>query len=403
MDLFGNSDSQKDVIYDDNLSTEDGYSDSWNNGDISETEDGLSDPQTMPFCLGHEAQEALFIDLFKKGTMPHAIIFSGLEGIGKTTMAFRLARFLFKHGKSVENENQGGLFGDDVEILTQEIVSLDVDPSDYVFHLIASGGHPDFLHIHRGFYKSKEKQDATLKVEAVREIEPFLRRTASDGGWRVVVVEDADTMNRSAQNAILKILEEPPANVLIILIAHRPGMLIPTIHSRARNIQFFPLSALTIETLLAKKGEFKVSPSDVELITVLCEGSVGQALKFIENDGLAMLKKILEHMEYAGKEQLHKIHEFSASFTTHAQEAQYRMMTYMFLWILRKVLFVKARGNIEVPAYILNNATANLSANNSLEKLIFLNDEVKNIFRRVDFSNLDRRDAVRAAFLMIGQ
>ena len=54
MDLFGNSDSQKDVIYDDNLSTEDGYSDSWNNGDISETEDGLSDPQTMPFCLGHE-------------------------------------------------------------------------------------------------------------------------------------------------------------------------------------------------------------------------------------------------------------------------------------------------------------------------------------------------------------
>ena len=398
MDLFGDAeDLEEDVIYDDDVTSDE--------EELSEMEDGLCEPAKMNFCLGHEAQEALFIDLFKKKSIPHAMIFSGLEGIGKTTMAFRFARFLFKYGKTASTDsNQSGLFGDDVDALPQEIESLDVDPLDPAFRLIASGSHPDFLHIYRYYDKSKGRQEAVLKVEAIREVEPFLRKTASEGGWRVVIVEDADTMNRNAQNAILKILEEPPANVVIILIAHRPGLLIPTIHSRARNIQFSPLSAMVMETLLARKeGINAFSPSDIETLYALSEGSIGQALKYIEQDGLDMLGKTLEHMVFAKEGQLHKIHEFSASISKPAQDTQYRIFTHTFLWILRKLLFLKARAHSEVPRYISNNATQRILTETPLEKLIALNDEVKNIFERVDFSNLDRRDAVRSAFLMISQ
>lgn len=395
MDLFG--DSQDDVIYDDtpaDVGSED--------NEISE--EHLCEPASMSFCFGHEAQEALFIDLFKKKSIPHAMIFFGLEGIGKTTMAFRLARFLFKHGKTNLDDAQRGLFGEEVDTLPQEINSLEVDPSDPVFRLIASGGHPDFLHICRRFDKIKGRQDAALKVEAIREVEPFLRKTASEGGWRVVIVEDADTMNRNAQNAILKILEEPPANVLIMLIAHRPGLLIPTIHSRSRKIQFAPLSIMVMEILLArKKGVSELSLSDIETLSDLSEGSVGQAIRFIEQDGLSMLQKILEHFIYAAEGKHHIIHEFSGSIAKSTQDVQYQIFTYAFLWILRKLLFLKVRGHNEVPAYIRNEATQSLLNNSNLEKLIALNDDIKKVFERVDFSNLDRRDAVRSAFLMISQ
>ncbi len=396
MDLFG--DSQEDVIYDGDDPADVG------SVDIRNPEECLCEPASMSICLGHEMQEALFIDLFKKNSVPHAMIFSGLKGIGKTTMAFRLARFLLKHGKAGYDDNQDGLFGEEADALPQEINSLDVDPSDQVFRLIASGGHPDFLNICRRFDKSKGKKDAGLKVDAIRGVAPFLRKTASEGGWRVVIVEDADTMNRNAQNAILKILEEPPANVLIMLIAHRPGLLIPTIHSRSRNIQFTPLSAMVMEALLARKeGISDLSPSDIETLSDLSEGSVGQAIRFVEQDGMGILQKILEHILYATEGKHHKIHEFSASISKPTQDAQYRIFTYVFLWVLRKVLFLKARGHSEVPAYIRNNATDNLLNSFSLEKLIALNDDVKRIFERVDFSNLDRRDAVRSAFLMISQ
>lgn len=397
MDLFGEP-QDDDTLADD----EKGYF--TGESELSDSAKGLCEPAKMNFCLGHEAQEAQFIDLFKKNSIPHAMIFSGIEGIGKTTMAFRFARFLFKHGKSDTNSNQDGLFGDEADSLPQEISSLDVDPSDPVFRLVASGGHPDFLHLYRSYDKSKDRREAVLKVEAIREVGPFLRKTASEGGWRVVIIEDADTMNRNAQNAILKILEEPPANVLIMLIAHRPGLLIPTIHSRTRNIKFAPLSAMVMETLLAhKEGIDVLSPPDIETVNALSEGSIGQALKYIEQDGLAMLEKTLEHMIFAKQGDIHKLHEFSASIAKPAQDTQYRIFTYTFLWVIRKLLFLKARVHSEVPHYIRNSATENILNKATLEEMIALSDEVKNIFERVDFSNLDRRDAVRSAFLMISQ
>lgn len=388
MSLFGD----EDIVYDDER--EDDYDSSQS---VVESQK-LQEPKAMTFCLGHEEQENLFIDLFQKNSLPHAMIFSGNQGIGKTTMAFRLARFLLKNGK-VE-DNQDSLFGG--EDIQPDISSLDVAADDPVFARIVSGGHADLLHIHRAFDTAKGKQDATLKVDALRKIEPFLRKTASEGGWRIVLVEDADTMNRSAQNAILKILEEPPANVLIMLVAHRPGMLIPTIRSRARVINFDPLSQDNMKDLLSRQGHY-LSIEDMTTLSSLSEGSIGQALRYVEEGGLQTLSQILEYLETAPNWNWARLHELSSSLSSPAQDKEYRMFVDLMQWVFTQMLRTKARGGTDLPPALKGAGVSYFMVETPLERLITISDNLKKHFERVDFSNLDRRDAIRSCFLVISE
>ena len=384
MNLFGD----QEVIYDDEPADD---------FVATPASDKLSEPRHMDFCHGHDVQENMFLDLIKNGSLPHAMIFSGSKGIGKATMAFRLARFLLKHAKV--DDNQDSLFGAPEPV---EHNSLDVPASDPVFARVASGGHADLLYIERFYDSTKNKLDANLKVEAIRKIEPFLRKTASEGGWRIVIVDDADTMNRNAQNAILKILEEPPANVLIILIAHRSGVLIPTIHSRARIINFTPLSPDIMSELLHKQG-YDLSLSDMETLNALSDGSIGQALRFAEEGGLESLAQILEHLSTAPNWDMAAIHKFANSLHAKSQDKQYHMFTELMQWIFRTLLFAKARASNELPQALRIDALQDMLNNYSLERLISISDDLKKHFDRVEFSNLDRRDAVRGSFLVISQ
>ncbi len=392
MSLFDDDD----IIYDDDIGDDtdiDGFP------DVNESEK-LTDPQSMSFCLGHNDQEKMFIELFEKDSMPHAMIFAGAQGIGKSTMAFRLARFLLKNGK--KDQNQDSLFGgDDV---AHDISSLDVPSDDPVFSRIASGGHADFLYIARNYDASKGKWDANLKVEALRKIEPFLRKTSSEGGWRIVIVDDADTMNRNAQNAILKILEEPPANVLIILITHRPGMLIPTIRSRTRFVQFSPLSSEILLDLLHKQSDHPVPSLDqMDILSSISEGSIGKAINFIDGGGFDTLIQIFDLLDEYPNWNWVKIHQFSSSISSPAQDKEYRMFVELLKWLFRQMLSLKARGGQDLPTFLQRDSLMNIMSEMSLESLISITDGLKHHFDRVEFSNLDRRDAVRGCFLVISQ
>lgn len=390
--LFG----EDDIIYDDDVSSND---DRFFDGDDPSLSppfsEGLSEARKSTFVLGHDDHESQFLELFEKNALPHAMIFSGLEGIGKTTMAFRLARFLLKNG--ARDTGQGGLFGDDAP---QNFMSLDVSADDPVFARVASGGHADLLHIERYFDDTKGKRDASLKVEALRKIEPFLRKTSSEGGWRVVLIEDADTMNRNAQNAILKILEEPPENVLIILIAHRPSMLIPTIRSRARVLPFSPLSSDHMKDLLSRQG-VSLGMDDMSALSDLSEGSIGQALRYTEEGGLDMLSKVLDYLDVFPDWDWEAIHKLSSSLSTTAQDQDYRLFVHIMQWVFGKMLFLKGRGFDVLPSYLDRQGVQRIFDRLSLENLVSVCDGLREHFDRVEFSNLDRRDAVRAAFLVI--
>src|SRR5262249_61594492 len=105
-----------------------------------------------------------------------------------------------------------------------------------VFRQVAAGGHPDLLTVEIGYDPKKERERTVIIIEDVRQINAFLHLTAAIGGWRVVVIDGAESMNGNAEAALLKILEEPPKRSLILLVSHAPGRLLPTIRSRCRRL-----------------------------------------------------------------------------------------------------------------------------------------------------------------------
>ena len=355
----------------------------------------LTKPAAMTFCLGHEEQEALLADLFVKDSLPHALILSGPRGIGKCTFAFRFARYLLKFGKV--SEPQDSLFGGEAISFPK---SMDVDLQDPVFSRVASGGHGDLLYIERAVDASKGKEKTSITVDSVRKIAPFLRKTSAEGGWRVVIIDDADTMNAAAQNAILKILEEPPKKVVIMLITHRIGELIPTIRSRSRVIGFSPLGKTALRELLGRQG-FVYSPKDMDLIVAFSEGSIGQALRFAEEEGPELFAEIASLFSAFPDSNWAVLHRFADGFGGPGTEKRYALFTQLLVWIFRTLVFARARGDAPLPEFLRGGGIERMFQTVSLDRLLGITDALQGHFARTDFSNLDKRETVRSAFLVI--
>ena len=213
---------------------------------VSVSPQGFLPPRESDLFLSHTDIEQRLLQMMTAGKMPHGVIFRGQKGIGKATFAYRLARFLFKYGG--QGSADAGLFGEAAPPAWPD--NMDVARDDPVFRRVASGGHPDFMALEPAEGKTG------LDVDQVRTLIPFLRRTASDGGWRIVIIDDADTMNRNAQNALLKILEEPPANTALILIANNTSAFLPTVRSRCRTFDFKPLDQDSFSQLLQRQDKF---------------------------------------------------------------------------------------------------------------------------------------------------
>ncbi len=365
----------------------------------AEEEEGLQHPRLMNICLGHETLEQEFLDLFNAGRLPHAIILSGTRGIGKATLAFRLARFLLKHGG--EDSDQDSMFA--TTDTPQNATTLDIDKEDKIFHLVAANAHPDMLTIERAYDESKDRYKDSVDVKSIRKVTPFLRMTSSEGSYRIVIIDDADTMNRSAQNALLKILEEPPEKTLIILITHRAGALIPTIKSRARLINVHSLSPEHFKELLEKNGQ-SLSHKDLETITALAEGSIGKAVEYIDQGGLEILDKLLTLYENfggaGGKVNWEPIHKLGNDLAKIGQDQQYANFTTLMQWIYQTLLLAKAR-NLNPPAPLDNTTFQNILATTSLNHLIEICDSLKTHFDSIKYANLDKKQGVLGAFSLI--
>lgn len=248
----------------------------------------LSRAQTE--MLGHGAVEGQLLHMFSTGRMPHGLIFSGPKGVGKSTMAFRLARFLLSQS---EREEAGpGLFGDS-DPPPSQAENLFVEPGHPVFSQVASGGHPDLLTVERRADEKTGRMKDSVSVEDIRRIAPFMRKTPSvEKGWRIVIIDDADTMTRSSQNSLLKILEEPPERAILILITHRSGALLPTVFSRCVVVNFLPLSEVEILSLL---GKYRLERALENIIISMARGSLGKALEYAgPKDNLSLIKKTLD-------------------------------------------------------------------------------------------------------------
>jgi len=356
----------------------------------------LQSPRANDVVLGHDAQEQAILSLFNKGNLPHAMIFAGQKGIGKSTFAFRLARFLLKHGG--DDAGQDSLFGD----APANAASFDVSPDDPVSHKVASGGHPDLLTVERPMDERKGTQKDSVDVESVRSIAPFLRMTSSDGGWRIVIVDDAETMNRNAQNAILKILEEPPEKSLLILICHRLGAMIPTIRSRCRTFMFHPLDADNLAKLLERGIEFS-STEKIKMLTDMANGSIGHALEIDEAGGLEFITKVIGLLGSFPAWDWTLIHNTADNLGRFgASDAEYRNFEGILIWICESLLLAKAAGPSKLPEILRDERLDTLLNHYSLEQWIDICEKLNSHFTAVDVSNLDKRQGVLGAFALLG-
>ena len=306
-------------------------------------------PRNNPVLMGHEAAEKILLDAWKNNSLHNSWLISGIEGIGKATLAYRFARFLLQNNDSRKDAN-----------------SLDVLETSQTFRLVANDSHPDLKILERDFtetdrkkvlkaIKSGEtmsddevknlKKSTFIRVDDVRTINEFLSKRSSNDGWRVVIIDSIDDMNAASANAVLKILEEPPHKTVMLLISHNPGRLLPTIKSRCAKLNLLPLDETQLAGLI-RRYRPGLSEKAIKDLTRICSGSIGKAISYADNNALETYEK-LSVLAAAGKS--FKLAELLAFCDqAAASEENYCLTQELVLKFIAEK--IKSGGNVEALA-----------------------------------------------------
>jgi DNA polymerase-3 subunit delta' len=350
------------------------------------------EPRANPDLLGHEAVERDLRRLFEAGRLPHALLLSGPRGIGKATLAFRLARFVLAGGA----EQVPLLAAPDGPAES----GLGVAPESGVFRRVAAGGHADLVTVERAWDPRRRRLRGEIVVDDTRAIAAFLRLTAAEGGWRVVVVDGADVMNRSAANALLKILEEPPRRALLLLVAHSTGRLLPTIRSRCRLVSLSPLPAETVRLLLARYRP-ALPAAEAEALMQLCGGSIGRALDLAAAGGVALYEEVLALLARNDGIDPVALHAFADRIGRSDADDAYRAVEELVQHLLARLAAAAARRGAEIESTRIGTAPARLAARAPAARWAALREEIGRDFTRTDDLNLDRKQTILSTFLAI--
>jgi DNA polymerase-3 subunit delta' len=264
--------------------------------------EAIPNPCENPYLIGHDAAMEMFLRAYNNGALHHGWLITGDEGIGKATLAYKIARFLIaaKPGESY--------------------TTLDVPVDGPVFRQVAGKSNMDLRVLERDYTETDRrklvkaiqngdkvddemlqglKKSAEIRVDDVREMVEFIRKKSFENNWKVVIVDSADDLNTSSANALLKILEEPPTKSILLLVAHNPERLLPTIRSRCAKLSLHPLKETEVASLL-RRYKPSLKEEEVKGLAGLAKGSIGRALRYAENNALALYEDI-KKICYGGK------------------------------------------------------------------------------------------------------
>ncbi|MEL7026752.1 MAG: DNA polymerase III subunit delta' [Pseudomonadota bacterium] len=246
----------------------------------ADARDGAPHPRFASLVYGHEHQTSEVVSA-RGGNLHHAWMLAGPRGIGKATFAWKLAETL------LGTPPDDGLFG------AEPITKLGLEDGHPVKARLQALSEPRLALIRRAWDDRAKRLKTQITVDEVRKLHGFLSLSAPDGGRRVVLIDAADEMNITAANAVLKLLEEPPADTVFLLVTHQPAGLLPTIRSRCRMLRFDPLSPEHLSAALAA-AEIDAPPGQETALAILSQGSVGVAIGLIAGDGLGLYTQIIE-------------------------------------------------------------------------------------------------------------
>ena len=302
----------------------------------SDALEGALAPRANKTLFGHKAAERAFLEAYKSDRLPHAWLIGGRPGIGKATFAWRIARFLTAHP-------------DPRLPAVQKAGDLYVDPDAKASHLIDSLSAPDIFLLRRewNFQTKPPKHFTEIRVDDARRALHMFHHNAASGGWRICIVDCADDLNKSSANALLKMVEEPPAKALFLILAHQPGRVLPTIRSRCRKLMLQPLKPSEIVHAIEAQGEgfAKYGHAEIEKAAHRADGSVREAIRILARQGAASAKmaedmlRNLPRIDWGGVQNLVD----AVSRPTAANEFDAFIET-VFLWLDARVKDAAGQG-----------------------------------------------------------
>jgi DNA polymerase III subunit delta' len=312
--------------------------------------------------------EAVLLDAYRSGKLHHAWLLTGPEGIGKATLAYRFARFLLTH----PDPNSADV---------AKAKTLAVAADHPVAGQVARMSHPDVSVIRRGLTKDGKSLRGEIAVDDVRDGLSIFRVTSGAGGWRIVIVDAADDLNRSSANALLKMLEEPPARAVFLLIAHRPGSLLPTIRSRCRVLRVPALDEDSIRIGLSKLTD--ASDQAIAAAAHTAGGSLRQGLAQLDPATGAIRRDMEKLLANASGRDGRAVMTLLDKTTGKAGEQAFEIVVDMMESHLRS----------EIQAGIASNA-----ASAALAARAELWEKLRTSARDVETYNLDRRPFLISVF-----
>jgi len=327
------------------------------------------EPRAQAELVGQDAARDVLARALASGRLAHGWLLHGPEGIGKATLAYRFARALLAGPGACD-------------------AGLALAPEHPVFRQVAQGAHPDLTVIEPERDPKTGRLKAEIPVAAVRAASAALHATAAMGGWRVVLVDGAERLNRNAANALLKSLEEPPAAAVIILISARPARVAATLRSRCAKLALARLpDALVIERLARCAPE--LADEQRRAIAMLARGSLGRALELAGEDWLPLYRRLAQSLgDEAGA--LPALHDLAGALARHAEQRGMAGPLALIQELLGRIVAAGC-GRLGAPLFATEAAALErLAARRPLDRWAALWDKVRRLAAAIDRLNLDR-------------
>jgi DNA polymerase-3 subunit delta' len=329
--------------------------------------DGAPHPRDQFAFFGHREGEGAFIEGLRSGRLHHAWLIGGPQGIGKATLAYRLARTVLDPRRASDTL----------------LDSLDISPDTTVARQVSALSHPNLSVLRRAPATDKKAASTTIPVDAVRKALNMFGSTAANGGYRVCIVDSAEDLTISSANALLKVIEEPPPRSLFLIVSHAPQRVLPTIRSRCRRLLLRPLGNDQIKAAIRSLGEpWAETPSPLlDQALPYGEGSVRRTLELLDADKVAFIEQVTRLLNGLPKADTKQVYALAEALAKRDAEDSYELaLETVERWVSGKLHERAGLG----PA--------------RLAPLVEVCEKIARTAREIDVFNLDRRPFILTLF-----
>lgn len=333
-------------------------------------------PKEATSLIGHENLIANILKNIDDDKLHHAWLLTGPKGVGKSTFAYQFIRHLL----SPHQESGPSLFGD-------APLASSFSWTDQVNRLVESNSHPDLKVIE---YDAATAEKKEIGVDEVRAAINFLYLTSFEGGKRIILIDAVDDLNRNAANALLKALEEPPASAHIILISHQPGLLLPTIKSRCRQLAFGPLNDADITSYLRRRFH-SATEEDIALAVAAGRGSLGESIHWLTPDIHDLMADMADIFAKLPSFNHSAALGFSTKIAGKNYTKHYNHFAQLLPWLLHQAVLLKTgqADGAKQPSLVKQFSTSF-----SIEDCMKSWEKVSEILKRAEVANLDKKESV---------